>query len=310
MGGYEFLIISVLKRTLVAGTPLLLGTLGEIYAERSGVLNLGVEGLMAIGAVSGFGVALVTGNPWLGLLAAAVFGAILSLVHAFVSVTLKSNQIISGLALTMLGLGISGLWGKAYIGIPLTTKFESVKIPILSKIPYVGEILFHQDPIFYISVIAGIVMWFILFKTEVGINIRSVGENPLAADAMGVNVYKTRYVCVIIGGVLAGVAGAHLSLAYIPSWIEGMTGGRGWIVIALTIFALWNPLRAMLGAYLFGGIYVLQYLLQPIGIPPNILLMFPYLATLFVLLVSAQETFRKRMGAPRSLGVPYDKEEK
>ena len=174
MGGYEFLIISVLKRALVAGTPLLLGTLGEIYAERSGVLNLGVEGLMAIGAVSGFGVALVTGNPWLGLLAAAVFGAILSLVHAFVSVTLKSNQIISGLALTMLGLGISGLWGKAYIGIPLTTKFESVKIPILSKIPYVGEILFHQDPIFYISVIAGIVMWFILFKTEVGINIRSV----------------------------------------------------------------------------------------------------------------------------------------
>jgi len=196
----------------------------------------------------------------------------------------------------MLGLGISGFWGKAFIGIPLKYKFQDFNIPLLNKIPFLGDLLFKGDPIFYISLILTFILWFILYKTKWGIIIRSCGENPLASDSMGVNVNIVRYICVAIGGALAGMAGAYLSLSYTSSWIEGMTGGRGWIVVALTIFSLWNPLRALLGAYLFGGIYILQFILQQYyKIPPNILLMLPYIATILVLLLSANETLRKEL---------------
>lgn len=310
MSSLSFLIISILRRTLISGTPLLLGTLGEIYTERAGILNLGIEGLMAVGAVTGFSVAYTTSNPWLGLIAAILMGALLSSLHAFVSITLKANQTVSGLALTMLGTGLSGIMGRKYVGIPLSAKFDTISIPLLSKIPFVGPVFFKQDIIFYLSIIIGILFYLILYKTQWGIQIRSVGENPLAADSLGISVIKIRYITTIIGGAMAGMAGAHLSLVYIPSWIEGMVAGRGWIVIALTIFAGWNPAKAFLGAYLFGGIYILQYMLQPLGISPNILLMLPYLTTLIVLFFGVKQSLKTKKGAPATLGFPYIKGEK
>ncbi len=303
----EILIVSVLTRTLIAGTPLLLATLGEIVSERSGVLNLGVEGMMVIGAVTAFAVTLTGGNPWLGLLAAAAAGALAAGVHAFVSISLKANQVVSGLALTMLGLGLGGLFGRAFIGRPLAGKLGQVRIPVLARIPGIGPILFQQDPLFYLAVVLGGLLWLLLNRTRWGIEIRSVGENPAAAEAQGIHVAGLRYLCVLAGGVLAGMAGAHLSLVYTKSWTEGLTGGRGWIVIALTIFALWNPLRAFLGAFLFGCIFVLQYLLQPLGVPPNLLAMLPYLTTLAVLLVGGLRKDRRRLLAPAALGEPYNK---
>ena len=242
----------------MAGTPLLLGTLGEIITERSGVLNLGVEEMMSLGAVAGFIVAFTTGNPWLGIAAGIISGALISLIHAFLCISLRASQVVSGLALTMVGLGVSGMWGKPFIGKPLATKIEVIKIPILGDIPFVGEVLFEQDVFFYFSIILGLTLWFLLSRTKWGIQVRSVGENPQASETQGVNVSALRYFCVIIGGAFAGLAGAHLSLSYNNSWAEGLTGGRGWIVIALTIFTLWNPLRAFIGAFLFGGIFVLQ----------------------------------------------------
>ena len=304
------IIVSTLIRTLVAGTPLLLGTLGEIVTERSGILNLGVEGMMAIGAMTAFAVTLTTGSPWFGLLAAVAAGILAAGIHAFVSITLKANQVVSGLALTMLGLGVAGLFGKPFIGRPLPSKLGTLAIPGLSDIPVVGRILFSQDPLFYLAILLGILLWLLLTRTRWGIEIRSVGENPAAAEVQGISVAKIRYLCVLLGGALAGMAGAHLSLVYSKSWTEGLTGGRGWIVIALTIFALWNPLRAFLGAFLFGCIFVLQYLLQPIGVPPNLLAMMPYLATLAVLLAGGLRKDHRRLLAPAKLGEAYTQGER
>ncbi len=305
----EDIIISVAQRTLIAGTPLLLGTIGEVICERSGILNLGVEGMMAIGAVTAFIVTFVSGNPWLGLMAAVLAGMLISASHAFTTITLQSNQVVSGLAITMLGLGISGLVGKSYIGRPLSIKFQSVAIPILSDIPFVGPIFFDQSPFFYMAVLLAITAWFVLDYTSIGIMIRSTGENPKATEAQGVNVSVIRYACVLLGGAFSGMAGANLSISYSKSWIEGMTAGRGWIVIALTIFALWNPMRAMIGAFLFGGIFVLQYLLQPLGISPNFLAMLPYLTTLAVLLIIGLGD-RRKLNAPAMLAEPYKRGER
>lgn len=304
------LLISILSRTLVAGTPLLLATIGEIIAERSGIYNLGVEGLMSIGAVIAFGVTYTTSNPWLGFVTAILIAAILSSLHAFVSITLKGKQTLSGLALTMVGLGMSGVIGRSYIGLPLSARFSSLKVPLFSNIPFLGPILFSRDPIFYISIFLTFISYWFIFKTKLGVNLRSVGESPKVADSLGINVNLYRYISVIVGGAFAGMAGAYLSTAYIPQWVEGMTGGRGWIVIALTIFAYWDPLKAMFGAYLFGGIYILQYLLQPLGVSPSLLLMLPYISTLLVLILTAQQRMLKHIGAPASLGEPFIKEEK
>jgi simple sugar transport system permease protein len=305
----EDLLISVAQRTLVAGTPLLLGTIGEVICERSGILNLGVEGMMAIGAVTAFIVTFVSGSPWLGLMAAIAAGMLFSSAHAFASVTLQANQVVSGLALTMLGLGISGLVGKPYIGRPLTIKFQSAAIPVLSDIPFIGPIFFIQSPFFYMAVLLAVTAWFLLEKTSIGIKLRSAGENPRATEAQGINIAAIRYACVLVGGAFSGMAGANLSLSYSKSWIEGMVAGRGWIVIALTIFALWNPMRAMVGAFLFGGIFVLQYLLQPLGISPNFLSMLPYLTTLVVLLIIGLGD-RRKLSAPAMLGEPYKRGER
>jgi simple sugar transport system permease protein len=303
----EAILLSVAVRTLVAGTPLLLGTLGEVLAERSGVLNLGVEGMMAIGAVTGYLAALVSGSPWAGLAAAVAAGTLISSVHAFVSVTLKANQVVSGLSLSMLGLGMASLFGKPYIGQPLPVKLEVLRVPLLADIPVLGPVLFARDPVFYLSVLLGLIFWFLVGRTRWGIEVRSVGENPAAADAAGLSVNGLRYLCTLLGGALAGLAGAYLSLAYSNSWMDGMTAGRGWIVIALTIFALWRPARAFLGAYLFGVIFVLQYLLQPLGIPPNLLGMMPYLATLAVLVIGGLRADHRHLAAPAALGEPFSK---
>ena len=249
----EEIILSVAQRTLVAGTPLLLGTVGEIICERSGILNLGVEGVMAVGAVTAVIVTHHTGNPWLGLCAAIVAGVLISIVHAFASVSLQSNQVVSGLALTMLGLGMAGLLGKPYVGKPLAVKIHAMPIPFLSDIPFVGPVFFNQSPFFYMAVLLAVGAWFVLEHTLLGIRIRSTGENPKATETQGINVSRVRYLAVLVGGGFSAMAGAHLSISYSKSWIEGMTAGRGWIAIALTIFALWNPGKAIFASFLFGG---------------------------------------------------------
>ena len=299
--------VSLLAHTVQAGTPLLFGTVGEIYAERSGVLNLGVEGMMAIGALIAFMTSFYTENIGLAIAFAMIAGALLSLIHAFLSTSMRANQIVSGLAITILGLGLSGFLGKPMIGMT-APRLAAFPIPILADVPIIGPILFSQDVLVYTSILSALVLWFVLFKTRPGLNARSVGENPAMADSLGLNVYLIRYVCVLLGGVMAGLAGAYLSLMYTPLWIEGMTAGRGWIVIALTIFATWNPLRALLGAYLFGGVYALQFRLQAIGIAtqtPQFLLMLPYITAIVGLVLISLEAVKRRIGVPAALGLPY-----
>jgi simple sugar transport system permease protein len=305
----EEIIISTLERTMIAGTPLLLATTGEIICERSGILNLGVEGVMAVGAVVAFIVTMTTGQPWLGVLAAIAAGMTLSIIHAFASITLQANQVVSGLALTMLGLGLAGMLGKPYVGKPLSIKMNDFAIPYLSDIPYIGKILFVQTPFFYLAVFLAFGSWFLLERTRLGIQIRSTGENPRATETQGVNVFLIRYLSVLIGGGFSALAGAHLSISYSKSWIEGMTAGRGWIAIALTIFALWNPGRAIWAAFLFGGIFVVQYLMQPLGISPNFLSMLPYIATLLILLLISLKD-PKKLNAPAMLSAPYNRGER
>ncbi len=305
----EDMIISTLERAMVAGTPLLLATTGEVICERSGILNLGVEGVMSMGAVVAFIVTMTTGEPWLGVLCAVGVGMAGSILHAFASISLQANQVVSGLALTMLGLGFSGMMGKPYVGKPLLIKMDDLAIPFLSDIPYVGRILFSQSPFFYLAIFLALAAWFFLEKTRLGIQIRSTGENPKATETQGINVVRIKYLCVLIGGGFSALAGAHLSISYSKSWIEGMTSGRGWIAIALTIFALWNPARAIWAAFLFGFIFVVQYLLQPLGISPNFLSMLPYIATLIILLLISFKDPR-RLNAPAMLGEPYKRGER
>lgn len=307
--GWETWIITTFSRSLAYGTPLLLGTLGEIYAERSGVLNLGVEGMMIMGAYSAFTTAYITGNPWLGLLVAAVVGGAFSLIHAFTCVTLKANQVVSGLSLTMLGLGLSGMFGRGWEGKPLPVSIPKITVSGLSKIPLLGPILFEgQNLIVYLSILLVPLLWYVLYRTRIGITIRSVGESPATADSLGINVNRVRYICVFIGGVLAGVAGGYLSVAYRPAWTEGMTAGIGWIVIALTIFAFWNPVYGMLGAYLFAALYHLSYRLQP-WVSPELLKAMPYAFAILVLIFVSRGTLQKRMGAPAALTLPYTRGE-
>ncbi len=214
---------------LRSATPLLLASLGEIYAERSGVLNLGVEGMMSLGALSAFSIALLTGNPWLGVISGMLAALFLALVHGLISITLRGNQIVSGLAITMLGLGLSSVLGRFYVGnqLPTESRFTPVPIPALSSLPVLGKLLFNQDPLFYLSLALTLTLWFLLFRTRYGIVIRSTGENPAAVDALGISVTKVRYLTTALGGLTAGLAGAYLSLSYSPAWIENMTAGRG-----------------------------------------------------------------------------------
>jgi ABC-type uncharacterized transport system permease subunit len=304
------MIVSVLYRSLVFATPLFLATLGEILTERSGVLNLGMEGLIAFGAFAAFAGTQATGSAWLGIGIAALSGAALASLHALASINLRANQTVSGLALTMVGTGAAGLWGKPYIGKAAAMRLGPAHLGPLSDIPALGRILFSQDPFFYIAIALGAALAFVLSRTRAGLRIRAIGENPKAADALGLRVNAYRWACVCLGGSLAAVGGAQLSLSYSASWTEGMSGGRGWIVIALTIFAVWKPFRAFWGSLLFGGIFVLQYLLQPLGIPPNVLGMLPYLATLSVLVLDGLRRDKRSLHSPAALGDSFSRGER
>ncbi|MBI3998623.1 MAG: ABC transporter permease [Armatimonadetes bacterium] len=282
-------ILDTLIRALAVGTPLLWAALGEIYAERSGVINLGVEGMMILGAFFAFAVAHTSGNPALGLLVAGVVGGASALLHAFLSVTLRANQYVSGLALAMFGLGLAGVLGRGWEGIPLLNT-----LPEISGLTYLGVVL-------------AVVLWFVLYHTRLGLVIRSTGEAPAAADALGVNVARVRYLAVVFGGILAGIAGGFFSVAYRPSWTEGMTGGTGWIAIAIVIFAGWDPLRAVWGALLFGALYYLSFRLQT-WIAPEALRMLPFAFTIVALAATSRR--RRGEGAPEALGLPYASGEK
>ena len=305
-------ITSVLAAAIPAGTAILYAALGETFAERSGILNLGVEGMMLMGALSGFAVTNWTGNAWAGLLGAIVAGSGMALIHAILTITFQANQVVSGLALTIFGTGLSAYLGRDLVGIPAKDRFSAIDIPYLSDLPRLGPILFQQNVLVYISFAFVPFCWWYFYRTRQGLNLRAIGERPEAADAMGINVSGLRYLYVIIGGALAGVGGAAISIGTNPGWTESMTAGRGWIAIALVIFAGWNPGRVMLGAYLFGGVEAGQFRLQSIGvdISPFFLSMLPYLFTILVLVLSMRGAARRRLGAPGALGQAYERGER
>lgn len=299
MGFVEAILLTV----FTAATPLLIAALGELVTERSGVLNLGVEGMMIMGAISGFAFAIYTGNPYIGALAAIIVGILFSLLFAFLTISLVTNQVATGLALTILGLGLSGLWGEAFIGIP-GVKLEPIIVPFLSDIPFFGKLFFQQDIIFYFSILLLLgVSWF-LFKTRAGLILRSVGDSHTSAHSLGLSVIKTRYLAVMFGGACSGLAGAHLSLVYTTQWIENMTAGRGWIALALVVFASWRPNRVLIGAYLFGAVGIAQLHIQALGfkIPTQLLSALPYIATIVVLVIISQNRRLTMMNTPSSLG--------
>lgn len=313
------LITSILWVTIRAGTSLLYATVGEILTERAGILNLGVEGIMIVGAVTGFAAAFHTKQVWVGVGVAMLAGALMACIHAFLSVSLRAEQVVSGLALTIFGTGLANYLGQRLgpKGAPLVgmvgPKFTPVPLEGLAEIPVLGKSVFNQDILTYATYLLVPLLWFFLNRTRPGLHLRAVGENPQTADAMGVNVAGIRYLYTIVGGMLIALGGAHLSLAYTPGWTEGLTAGRGWIAVALVIFATWDPVRAVVGAILFGGINAVQFRMQAAGttIPAAFLNMLPYAFTIVVLvLITWWEGIRKRVGAPAALGLPYAREEK
>ncbi len=288
---------------IVAATPILLAAIGELVVEKSGVLNLGVEGMMITGAICGFVIAVETGNPVIGFAAAAAGSAALSLIFAFLTQYLLSNQVATGLALTLFGLGISSLMGQGYVGIR-APETKDLNLGPLSDIPVVGPILFSHDWMVYFSLALVALTWWVLKSTRVGMILRAVGENHDAAHALGYKVVLIRVAAIAFGGACAGLGGAYLSLVRVPQWTEGMTAGAGWIALAIVVFASWKPWRVLLGAYLFGGVTVLQLNLQAAGmaIPVEYLSMSPYLITILVLVIMSANRSRAALNAPASLG--------
>ncbi len=297
---------SILLTIATAATPLLIAAIGELVVERSGVLNLGVEGMMVMGAVCGFAAAILTGSPWVGMLAGILAGAVFSLLFGFLTLSIATNQVATGLSLTLLGLGLSGMIGESFVGMA-GIKLPTLHIPGLSDLPLIGKLFFGQDPIFYISLaLTAAVIWF-LFRTRTGLTLRSIGDNHTSAHALGIPVIRYRYLAVIFGGACAGLAGAHLSLVYTPQWVENMTAGRGWIALALVVFASWRPLRVLAGAYLFGAVTIGQLHAQALGlgIPSQLLSSLPYLATVVVLVLISRNRRLTMINTPASLGHPF-----
>jgi simple sugar transport system permease protein len=299
-------IIGILLATLGAGTPLVFAALGELVTEKSGVLNLGVEGMMIVGAVCGFAVAADSGNLWLGVVASVVAGAGMALLFGILTLTFQSNQVAAGLALTIFGIGLSAYIGLDYTSVVLTG-MARIHIPVLSDIPVIGPLLFSLDPLLYLSfALFGAITYF-LYRTKAGLLLRAIGESPEAAVSLGYPAIAIRYMAVVFGGAMAGLAGAYLALVYTPLWVEAMTSGRGWISLALVVFATWRPARVMIGAYLFGGVTIMQFHVQGIGvdIPSQLLSMLPYLATIVVLVLISRDINTIRLNAPASLGKAY-----
>ncbi len=299
-------VVVVLVATIRAGTPLVFAALGELVVEKSGVLNLGIEGMMLVGAVTGFIFMVLTGSILVGIVAAMIAGMLMSLIFGFLTLSLMTNQVATGLAITIFGVGLSAFVGLGYIGTPIEG-LRPVEIPVLSDLPVVGPLLFGHDLLIYFSVVLfGAIAWF-LYRTRAGLVLRAVGESHDAAHALGYSVIRIRYLTVLFGGAMAGLGGAYLSLVYTPQWSENMTAGRGWIALALVVFATWRPGRVLAGAYIFGGITIAGLHVQAIGIEvsSHLLATLPYLATIVVLAAISRDATKIRLNAPASLGKPF-----
>lgn len=296
------LLIPIVSSTLVAATPLIYAALGELVTERAGVLNLGVEGMMLIGALTAFAVGATTGNLVLAYCAAMGAAVLLSLLFAFLTLTLQANQVATGLALTLFGIGLSAFAGRGYAGLPISG-VKPFAIPLLSSLPTIGP-LFHFDILVCGSIVLYVAVDQFLKRTRAGLRLRAVGESPQVAHSLGQPVTRTRYLAVMFGGATSGIAGAYISTALTPMWVEGMSAGRGWIALALVVFATWKPLRVLLGAYLFGGVTVMQLYAQGFGltVPSEFLSMLPYLATIIVLVLICRDPRAIRLNQPASLG--------
>ena len=300
--------LTILFGALVSGTPLLFSTVGEIIAERSGVMNLGLEGLMLVGAIGGFAVWFHTNNLVLGLVVGSLFGGLLALLHAYITVTLQADQVVSGLAVTFLGTGLSSILGAPYVG-------QRAPTPLALSVPILERVALQQVAIVVLGLVFVPLVGFYLNRTRPGLNLRSVGEYPAAADSLGISVYRTRYLYVIFGGLMSGLGGAAMSLITDPGWVDGKTSGLGWIAVGLVIFAGWDPLRGMWVSYFFGLLRRLPLDLQNPALPlistannpslGRIMDMLPYLGTILILIIGSREALRRRLGAPAALGVPY-----
>ncbi|NMM08393.1 ABC transporter permease [Polaromonas sp.] len=296
----------LLAATLSAGTVLAIASLGLLINEKAGIVNLGAEGMMLCAAIAGFATVVHSGNPWLGFVAGMAAGAVLAAIFGVLVIWLNTNQYATGLALSLFGAGFSAFAGIKYVQekLPEQSQFP---IPLLSDIPFVGVALFRQHPMVYIAMaLTGALIWF-LYRTRAGLVLRSVGESPESAHALGYPVRRIRLAAVVAGGALCGLAGAYVSVVYTPLWVEGMMAGKGWIALALTTFATWRPARVLLGAYLFGGVTMLQFHLQGLGVdvPPQFLTMLPYLSTIVVLVLISRNPLWIRVNMPTSIGKPF-----
>lgn len=301
----------LLAAALAAATPVIYAGLGELVAEKAGVLNLGLEGTMLMGAVSGFVAAQTTSSIWGGLGAAAIAGALFSLLFAFLVVTLRLDQVVTGLAFTVLGAGLSAFIGARWVGVPPAATVGDPELGFLEEIPFLGRVIFQQDWMVFGALVVAVAIALYVKRTRPGLILRALGESPDVVDSLGLPVLALRYVYVVVGGALAGLGGAYLSLSFTPSWIQNMTAGRGWIAIALVIFSVWRTWWLVGGAFLFGVVDAFRFRAQIGGEPfidPRFLNMLPYVMTLVVLALVAKSVGRKRLGVPATLGIPYDRE--
>jgi general nucleoside transport system permease protein len=308
-------IVSMLATSVAAASPLLLAALGELVVERSGVLNLGVEGIMLVGALAAVAGTLGSGSVLVGILCAIAASMLLGLLFAFLTVTIRADHVVAGLAMVLFGDGLSSFAGHELVGVDVGHNVPPLALPWISDIPALGQIFFRQNALVYFSYLMVMVVWYFLYRTRPGLALRAAGENPSAVDVVGWNVFRIRYLAVLFGAAMAGLAGAFLSVAYLNSWAEGMTAGRGWVALALVIFAGWHPIKLVGGAYLFGFAYILIAESQVLGgmfhlISTYVMQMFPYLMAIIVLAVMGRRTMKRRAGAPEALALPYVREER
>jgi simple sugar transport system permease protein len=299
-------LIAILAAAIAAGTPLVYAALGELVTEKSGVLNLGVEGMMLVGAVAGFAATVASGNPWLGVVAGMAAGAAMALIFAVLALQLMANQVAAGLALTLFGIGLSAFVGKPLESIALGSQ-QTWSIPLLADIPVLGPVLFRHHLLVYLSwLLLAALSWF-LYRSRAGLVLRAVGESPESAHAIGYRVIAIRYLATLFGGAMAGLGGVYLAQFYTPMWVEGLVAGRGWIALALVVFASWRPARVLLGAYLFGGVTIAQFYAQGSGlaVPSQLLSSLPYVATILVLVLISRDAAIIRLNAPVALGRSY-----
>jgi simple sugar transport system permease protein len=308
-------LISMLATSVAAASPLLLAALGELVVERSGVLNLGIEGIMLVGALTAVAATLGSGSVVVGILCAIVAGMLLGLLFAVLTVTIRADHVVAGLAMVLFGDGLSSFAGHGLVAIDVPQSVHALPIPLLSDIPALGPIFFNQNMLVYLSYFMAAAVWYFLYRTRPGLALRAAGEKPSAVDVVGWNVFRIRYLAVMFGAGMAGLAGAFLSVAYLNSWAEGMTAGRGWVALALVIFAGWHPIKLLGGAYLFGFAYILIAESQVLGgvfylVSTYVMQMFPYLMAIVVLAVMGRRAMKRRVGAPEALALPYVREER